>query len=109
MIDPDRRPASLFLLTGPWASGKSTLVPHLRRALPEVVVFDWDVILPGLSAASGKDARMDASTWGGLRAIWTAIVRSVLDSGRDVLLSGPVHPEHLSGSIIPADRIRCAY
>src|SRR5438105_2169475 len=104
MVDPDQRPASLFLVTGPWASGKSTLIPYLRHALPEVVVFDWDVVLPGLSAAAGKDARTDPSTWSGLGTIWTAIVRSVLDSSRDVLLSGPVRPEGFSGSDIPADR-----
>jgi energy-coupling factor transporter ATP-binding protein EcfA2 len=65
MYDDVRPTATLFLLTGPWASGKSTLVPLLARLLPEVVVLEWDTLLPGLSRACGTDAHADASTWGG--------------------------------------------
>lgn len=101
--------ATLYLLTGPWASGKSSLIPHLARSLPEVVVFDWDVLLPGLSAATGKDARREPSTWDGLRAMWVAIIRSVLDGGRDVLLCGPAIPEDFARGSLASVPIRCAY
>ena len=108
MSDAASIPATLHLLTGPWASGKTSLVPHLRALLPEVVVFDWDVVLPGLSAAAGKDAHRDASTWDGLRTIWVAIVESVLAGGRDVLLCGPARPEDFAGTGLPARLVRCA-
>jgi hypothetical protein len=102
-------PATLHLLTGPWASGKSSLVPHLARLLPEVVVFDWDALLPGLSAAAGKDAHADTSTWEGLRAMWAAVAGSVLAGGRDVLLCGPALPQDLAESGVGAHPVRCAY
>jgi hypothetical protein len=101
--------ATLHLLTGPWASGKTSVVPHLARLLPEVVVFDWDILLPGLSAAAGKDASRDASTWEGLEEMWVAVVESVLAGGRDVLLCGPVVPEDLAGTPLNAFPLRCAY
>lgn len=100
---------TLHLLTGPWASGKTSLVAHLARMLPEVVVFDWDVLLPGLSEAAGRDAHRDASTWEGLRAMWAAVVGSVLAGGRDVLLCGPATPPDFVRGGIPAGAVRCAY
>ena len=101
--------ATLHLLTGPWASGKSSLAPHLARLLPEVVVFDWDALLPGLSAAAGKDAHTDSSTWPGLKTMWAAVVGSVLAGGRDVLLCGPALPEDFGGTAISPHAIRCAF
>jgi ABC-type cobalamin/Fe3+-siderophores transport system ATPase subunit len=53
----------LHLILGPWASGKSTLVEHLARLLPQHVVFDWDLIIPALSATASKDVFTDPSTW----------------------------------------------
>ena len=99
--------ATLHLLTGPWGAGKTTLVPLVAELLPEAVVFDWDVLLPGLSAAAGKDAHRAPSTWNGLRELWIAIVRAVLAGGRDVRLCGPARPEDFAASGIPS--IRCAY
>lgn len=103
------RDATLHLLTGTWASGKTSLIPHLLPLLPDVVVFDWDVLLPGLSAAAGKDAHHDPSTWNGLREMWIAVVGAVLAGGRDVVLSGPATPDDFARSGIPARSIRCAY
>jgi shikimate kinase len=106
-MDDAARTATLHLLTGPWASGKTSLVPHLARLLPDVVVFDWDVLLAGLSAAAGTDARRDPSTWDGLREMWTAIVRSVLAGGRDVLLCGPATPDDFARGGLAW--VRCIY
>ena len=100
---------TLHLLTGPWASGKTSLVPLLARLLSEAVVFDWDVLHPGLSAAAGKDAYRDSSTWEGLKAMWVAIINAVLAGGRDVLLCGPALPDDFARSGIWACSIRCAY
>jgi energy-coupling factor transporter ATP-binding protein EcfA2 len=49
------RGRTLHLVLGPWGSGKSTLVQRLAELLPECVVFDWDLIIPGLSLNAGKD------------------------------------------------------
>ncbi|HEX8242807.1 MAG TPA: AAA family ATPase [Longimicrobium sp.] len=106
-MDDAARAATLHLLTGPWASGKTSLVPHLARLLPDVVVFDWDVLLPGLSAAAGRDARRDPAAWDGLREMWIAIVRSVLAGGRDVLLCGPATPDDFARGGVSAGR--CLY
>lgn len=109
-IDAHARPAAtLHLLTGAWGSGKTSLIPHLVPLLPDAVVFDWDVLLPGLSAAAGKDAHRDPSTWQGLRAMWIAIVGAVLAGGRDVVLCGPATPDDLVESGIAAHPIRCAF
>jgi len=108
MYDDVRPAATLFLLTGPWASGKSTLVPLLASLLPEVVVFDWDALLPGLSQACGTDAHTDASAWDGLRAMWAAIAGSVLAGGRDVLLCGPARPDDFAAAVAPR-AVRCAW
>ncbi|HYR10777.1 MAG TPA: AAA family ATPase [Longimicrobium sp.] len=105
----DRAAATLHLLTGAWGSGKTSLIPHLVPLVPQAVVFDWDALLPGLSAAAGKDAHHDPSTWEGLRTMWIAIVESVLAGGRDVVLCGPATPGDFVRSGIAAESIRCAY
>ncbi|HEU4885092.1 MAG TPA: hypothetical protein VFT45_22720 [Longimicrobium sp.] len=101
--------ATLHLLTGTWASGKTSLIPHLVPLLPRAVVFDWDALLPGLSAAAGKDAHRDPSAWEGLGMMWIAIVRSVLAGGRDVVLCGPATPGDFAASGIDPASIRCAF
>ena len=102
------RAAALHLVTGPWGAGKTSLVPHLVRLLPDCVVFDWDLIIPGISAAAGKNVNTDPSTWEGLRATWIAVTGAVLAGGRDVLLCGPATPNDFRDFPITA-QIRCAY
>lgn len=86
---------TLFLLAGAWASGKTETVERLLGLLPTMTVFDWDLIIPGLSAVSGKDVFRDPSTWNGLRDTWKAIVGASLAARRDVLLCGPPTSESL--------------
>ncbi len=108
MARPERAVAALHLVTGPWGAGKTSLVPHLVRLLPNYVVFDWDLIIPGISAAAGKNVNTDSSAWDGLRATWVAVAGAVLAGGHDVILCGPATPndfEDVSGTA----RIRCAY
>ncbi len=102
------RAAALHLVTGPWGAGKTSLVPHLVRLLPDCVVFDWDSIIPGVSAAAGKNVNTDPSTWEGLRATWAAVVGAVLAGGHDVVLCGPATPDDFQGSL-STTRLRCAY
>ncbi len=100
---------ALYLLTGPWASGKTTLVSPLRRLLPEVVVFDWDTLLPGLSLAVGTDASQAPRTWPSLRAMWTAVLESALEGGRSVVLCGPATPADFDHTALADYTIYCAY
>ena len=101
--------AALYLLTGPWASGKTTAIPQLRQLLPEAVVFDWDILLPGLSLAIDADASTEPLAWPGLHEMWVAILESVLASGCDVLLCGPATPAEFSDGRLARYPIRCAY
>ena len=100
---------TLYLLTGPWGSGKTSVVPHLARLLPEAVVFDWDVLLPGLSAAAGTDAHRDETTWDGLAEMWVAVVEAVLAGGHDVVLCGPARPDDVATAGFGGASLRCAF
>ncbi len=101
--------ASLYLVTGPWASGKTSVVAELSHQLSECVVFDWDSIIPALSGALGRDVRVDPSTWPGLKAIWDEILANVLAGGHDVVLFGPLVPDDFSATNVGCDSIHCAY
>ncbi len=100
---------TLYLLTGPWASGKSSIVEHLVRLLPTHAVFDWDLVIPFLSLSSGKDVRTDPSTWNGLRETWRAMVGASLNAGRDVVLCGPPLPDEFLPDLDPPSSVRRAY
>lgn len=77
--------------------------------MPEHVVFDWDLIITGLSLVSQKDVFTDPSTWPGLHATWFAIIGSVLDGGHDVVLCCSVRPDEVPADVVPPTHIRAAY
>ena len=106
IVDPAR--ATLYLITAPWGAGKTTLVNQLT-GLSNGVVFDWDLLIPGLSAASGKDVTTASSTWAGLTLLWADIIQAVLASGQNVILCGPATPETFKTHLSAATQIRCAY
>ena len=101
--------ALLYLILGPWASGKSTLVVRLTELLPGHVVFDWDLIIPGLSLTAGRDVFTDSSTWKGLTATWFAIIGAVVRGGHDVVLCCSVEPGEIPPQVISQERIRVAF
>jgi predicted ABC-type ATPase len=100
---------TLYLVIGPWGSGKSSTAEYLVPLIPDTVVFDWDLIIPGLSTASGKNVHSDASTWKGLRDTWAAIIAAVLAGQRDVVLCGPAGPEEIVSGPLAGASVRCAY
>ena len=100
--------ATLTLLTGPWSAGKTTVARQLPELLPDHVVFDWDLIIPGITEAAGKNVYTDPSTWDGLKTTWLAIIEAVLTGGHDVVLCGPATPADLEGRLGGA-RVGCAY
>ncbi|HEX2206684.1 MAG TPA: hypothetical protein VHG93_03325, partial [Longimicrobium sp.] len=63
---------------------------------------------PGPFGGGGRDARRDPSTWSRLRALWIAIVRSVLAGGRDVLLCGPARAGDFRHGTFDGT-VRCAW
>lgn len=62
------------------------------------MVFDWDLIIPGLSMTAQTDVHTNASTWPGLKATWAAITSGVVACERDVVLLGPFSPDALASS-----------
>lgn len=62
--------ATLVLLTGPWSAGKTTVARQLARLAHGHVVFDWDLAIPGIAEAAGKDVHTDPSIWEGLKTTW---------------------------------------
>ncbi len=72
-------------------------------------MFDWDLIIPGLSLAGDRDVFTDASTWKGLYATWFAIIGAVLAGGHDVVLCCSVRPDDVPPDVAPPERIRVAY
>lgn len=105
----EREGSTLHLILGPWGAGKSTLAERLPKLLPEHVIFDWDLVIPGLALATGKDAFRDSSTWEGLYAIWLAIIQAVLDGGHNVVLCCSVQPVDIPLDVVSPRRIRAAY
>lgn len=101
--------ALLHLILGPWASGKSTLVGRLADLLPEHVVFDWDLIIPGLSLTADRDVFTDPSTWKGLHMTWFSIIGAVLRGGHSVVLCCSVEPGKIPSDVIDHEQIRVAF
>jgi hypothetical protein len=97
----------LYLLTGPWASGKTTTTELLL--LTEAIVLDWDSIISPLSLVANSDVRTDPTTWPGLKATWATIVTLLISNGRSVLLIGPTTPEDWSESGLADTPTECAY
>lgn len=73
-----------FIVTGASGAGKSTVVPELRRLLPDFDVFDMDLLA--------------ADDWQQVKWNWLKIAHSIAQSGRGTVLCGTVVPENLAGA-----------
>jgi hypothetical protein len=71
----------LFIVTGASGSGKSYVIPELRKVLPEFEIFDLD----WLSPFTGDD-------WQKLRNIWLRVARGIAAGGRLTMLCGTMMP-----------------
>lgn len=100
---------TLHVIVGAWASGKTTLVEQISSLGGGLVVFDWDLLIPGLSLAAATDVHSDPATWDGLRQTWRDVIAAVLASGLDVVLVGPLQPDELAISQGPGIEVRGAY
>lgn len=71
----------LFIVTGASGTGKTVIVPELRRLLPGWDIFETDII-------HGID-------WQQVKANWLRIAFSIAQSGRPVILCGTMIPEQI--------------
>jgi hypothetical protein len=87
----------LSILTGAPGSGKTTLTPGLRAALPGVVVLDMDEFLDAGSRLAGVDLASEAAAdrWPAYDELCLTFVAAVLAAGHDVLLLCPLDPSQV--------------
>jgi adenylate kinase family enzyme len=85
----------LVYLVGAPGSGKSTLVPHLRRRLANWVVIDWDFLLVPSSSLAGSDIRDMPSRWAAYDDLVLATVTEISESGVECAVVGVRTPSEL--------------
>jgi hypothetical protein len=78
-----RRFLPLFVVTGASGTGKTAIVPELRKLLPAWDVFETDVLRD-----SGED-------WQFIKCNWLRITHSIHQSARPVVLCGSILPDQL--------------
>jgi hypothetical protein len=99
----------LHVIVGAWASGKTILVEQISSFGLGLVIFDWDLLIPGLSLGARTDVHSDPATWDGLRQMWCDVIGAVLASGLDVVLVGPLQPDELAIKQSAGIEVRGAY
>lgn len=85
-----RPPGTLLILTGAPGSGKTTVLPALRAALPGVVVLDLDDFLDAGGRLAGVDMATAADAWPAYTELCLRLVDAVTGSGVDCLLLCPL-------------------
>lgn len=70
----------LFIVTGSSGSGKTHVIPELRKQLPQCDVFDVDIIWDGIQ------------DWQVVKNNWFRVARSIAESGRCTVLCGTILP-----------------
>jgi broad-specificity NMP kinase len=91
---------TLMMLSGAPGSGKTSVVPSLRNALPGVVVLDLDDFLEAGSRLAGVDLRQQeaADLWPAHNDLCLTFAATVLGAGHDVLLLSPLTPPDVGRS-----------
>ncbi|GAA3452819.1 AAA family ATPase [Dactylosporangium matsuzakiense] len=88
--EPARR-LPLFIVTGASGSGKTTVLPHLVRGLPECLVFDADWLIGPFERA----CEFGEVDWPALRDAWLSVAHGAAQSGRPTVLLAPFTREQL--------------
>ena len=88
------------MLSGAPCSGKTTVTPGLRAALPGTVIFDLDDFLDAGSRLAGIDLRQPeaADRWPAQNDLCLTFASAVLGAGLDVLLLSPLTPAEVGRS-----------
>lgn len=85
----------LVHVLGAPGSGKSTLTPLLRAALPDRLVLDWDALMEPAGTLAGSPVRTTPATWPAYGELVRAVVEQALPPG--VVLLGVVTPQEVVG------------
>ena len=101
---------SLGILTGAPGSGKTTVVPAVRAALPGVVVVDMDEFLDAGSRLAGVELSSEAAAdrWPAYDELCLTFVAAVLRAGHDVLLASPLEPAQVAACPVELGDVRWA-
>lgn len=76
---------TLIVVTGAPGSGKSALAPLVARALPDVAIFDIDVLVEPVNAMLGVDIRRHRAVWPAYRELWMTVLGAAGAAHRPVV------------------------
>jgi ribosomal-protein-alanine N-acetyltransferase len=93
---------TLIVVTGAPGSGKSTVAPLVARALPDVAVFDIDVLMGPVNAMLGVDVRSERSVWPAYRVLWMTLLGAAGAAHRPVVFFANALPSEVEA---PARRV----
>jgi hypothetical protein len=81
------------MVLGAPGSGKTSVVPGLQLAMPEFIVFDWDVFMAPVGDLVGRDVRASPELW----PSYQALIRTFVDATRPLplVILGPCTPSEL--------------
>jgi hypothetical protein len=87
--------STLIVVTGAPGSGQSALAPLVARALPDVAVFDIDVLVEPVSAMLGVDIRGHRSVWPAYRELWMTVLGAAGAAHRPVVFFANALPSEI--------------
>lgn len=81
--------ASIYLVSGVPASGKTTVVNQLLAKKSAYLFYDIDWLLYSGSALSGKDIQIESSTWPAYNAVWVDVLSAAAKNNYSPVLFSP--------------------
>jgi hypothetical protein len=82
-------PAVLYSVTGAPGAGKSTALAELLQRGVDAVCLDIDWLIVPASALARRNIIFDPTTWPAYRALWSAVIKAVIDNGKTPVFFSP--------------------